>query len=719
MLKISSILAFAAILIALTGCRRDEVEGIRSSGFDDFIPQYNRYIKDWLGDQLEANAQEVDQAEKEMLSLEGEEREAVEKRLLNLKREEEKLKFRLELGDFFRFGTSEEVPSDLVWVDGMEHEEIGDPRAKKGGTFRTDMRSFPPTLRPFGDNSNNSFRSALYDNIDMPLVGLHPKSMEMIPGLAERWAVSEDGRTVYFKINQNATYSDGIPVKARDFLYGSYIRISDDIVNPYAKQFYRENIAGLAAYDDYTLSISLPEAQIFAPATVGGLSPSPPHFYAEYGPDFTERYQWKFPPTTGAYEVKDVDIVKGVSVTQTRVKNWWAKDKKYYKYRFNPDRIVHTVVRDETKAFELFRAGEIDSFDVTRPDFWYERSEMEPVYNGYIERYTFYSQWPALPRGLYINVTKPLLEEREIRIGLQHSMNWQKVIDVIYRGDFERLDAFNQGYLLFSDPEIEARPFSISSARAAFRRAGFTETGRDGILRRQDGTKLSISLTYAAIPAYDRMFAILREEAKNCGLDLRLDPLEPTVTYKKVMQKQHDMYYGAWVITPPTPDFYQFLHSSNARDERGNLKPQTNNIFAWGRDDTDALSEKVRFALTEKELREGAFRLQNIIHDEAIFIPSYTTDFIRIASWRWLRWPDSEETRFSPPIVYDPREAFVHWIDEEIKEETMEAKRKKNSFPEVNKIFDDYRYPETSKASESVEEAIPEEEMEVHEEEEP
>ena len=706
--KLSSILALFAALIALSGCRSDEIGGIRSSGFDEFIPQYNRYIRDWLSEQLEANKDGIQKAEQEMVSLEGEEREAAERRLLNLVREESKLKFRMEFGDYFRFGKPEEVPEGLVWEDGMQHEEIGDPAAKKGGTFRIDMRSFPPTLRPFGDNSNNSFRSSLYDDIDMPLVGLHPKSMEMIPGLADQWAVSDDGRTVYFRISDEATYSDGIPVRAKDFLFGSYIRISDDIVNPYAKQYYRENIAGLVAYDDKTLSISLPEAQIYAPATVGSLTPSPPHFYAEYGPDFTERYQWKFPPTTGAYEVKDEDIVKGVSVTQRRVKNWWAKDRKYYKYRFNPDRVVHIVVRDEAKALELFRAGELDTFDVTRPEYWYEKTEVEPVFNGYIERFTFYNQWPALPRGIYINVSKPLLEERDVRIGIQHAMNWQKVIDVIFRGDFQRLDAFNQGYLLFSDPSIKALPFSISAARSAFRKAGFVQTGRDGILRRRDGTKLSISLTYPAIPIYDRMFAILREEAKNCGFDLRLDSLEPTVSYKKVMQKQHEMNYGAWVITPPTPDFYQFLHSSNARDERGNLKPQTNNLFAWGREDTDVLSEKVRFALTEEELRQAAFKLQNIIHDEAIFVPAYTTDFIRMASWRWLRWPDCEETRFCPPIVYEPIEASVHWIDEEIMEETLDAKRAGKTFPEVNRIFDDYRYPESDQAPEP--ESAPEEE---------
>jgi len=706
------ILLFSVFLVALTGCRRDEVEGIRTSGFEDFVPQYNRYIKDWLIDQQKGTEKQVRGAEAEMLTSEGEAREAAERRLINLKREEEKWDFRLGLGDYFRFGKPEEVPADLVWEDGMENEEIGDPRAKKGGTLRTFIQTFPPTLRPFGDNSNNSFRSAIYDDIDMPLVGLHPKSMEMIPGLAKEWAVSTDGRTVYFKLDEAATYSDGLPVRAGDFIFGSYIRISDDIVNPYSKQFYRENIAGIVVYDERTLSISLPEAQLFAPATVGGLTPSSPHFYADYGPDFTERYQWKFPPTTGAYEVRDEDLLKGVSVTQTRVKDWWARDRKYYKHRFNPDRIVHIVVRDESKAFELFRAGELDSFYVTRPDYWYEKSEIPPVFDGYIERFTFYNQWPAIPRGLYFNVSKPLLGDRDVRVGIQHSMNWQKVIDVIFRGDYQRLDAFNQGYLLFSDPTIKARPFSISAARAAFRKAGFTKVDRDGILRRADGTRLSISVSYPAVPILDKMMAILREEAKACGFDLRLDSNEATVDYKKSMLKQHEITLSGWMITPPTPDFYQFMHSSNARDERGNLKPQTNNLWVWGRADTDQLSENVRFARTEEELRRNAVLLQNIIHDEAIFVPSYTTDFVRVASWRWIRWPDCEETRFCPPIVYDPLEAFVHWIDEDVKVETMEAKRSGKTFPEVNRIFDDYRYPVSDQAPEPAQQPQPEEEVE-------
>lgn len=691
MRKILQIIGCGLALFGLTGCRTKEVELRRTSNFDSFISSYNKHITQWLNEQKEATLEAISEAETKLGKSEGEEREALERSLANLKREQEKWDFRLSLGDYFRYGKMDEIPNNLTWEDGMEHEEIGDPRAKKGGTFHQFMLSFPPTIRPFGANSNNGFRGSLYDEIDMPLVGFHPKSMAMIPGLAKQWAVSEDGRTVYFKINEQATYSDGVSVKAGDFLFGSYVRISDDIVNPYAKQFYRENIAAITVYDDLTLSVSLPEARVYAPATAGLMPLSPPHFYADYGPDFTERHQWKFPPTTGAYEVLEKDIVKGVSVTQTRVKNWWAKDNKYYKYRFNVDRIRHVVVRDEAKAFELFRAGELDSCYITRPEYWYEKSEMDAVFNGYIERHTFYNQYPAIPRGMYLNVSKPLLDQKDIRIGIQHAMNWRKVIDVIFRGDYQRLDSFNQGYLLFSDPTIKARPFSIKAAREAFAKAGFTQSDRNGILQREDGTKLSISVSYPANPMLERMLTILREEAKACGFDLRLDSNEMTVDYIKVMQKQHEMAFTAWVITPPTPDYYQYLHSSNARDQRGNLKTQTNNVFAWARDDTDLLCEKARNARTEQELSDATYRLQRIVHDEAIFVPGYTVDFVRMGSWRWLRWPDSEQTRFCAPVVYEPLEAHVHWIDEDMKKETIDAKRNGRKFPEVNRVFDDYR----------------------------
>ncbi len=707
LLKFRIPLALATCALLATGCRQEGSEVERKLGFEEFRPAYNRYIEKWLHTQQEATDKEVARVAGEIAAAEGEAKTTLELQAETLRLEQEKWKFRLGLGDFLKVGTPEEVPADLVWESGMNQPEIGDPASKKGGVFRRYIPAFPPTILPFAENSNNSFRGDLYDYIDMPMVNLHPETMEMIPGLAKEWAASPDGRTIYFRIDPEATYSDGVRVTARDFLTNVYLRVSDNVSNPYGKQYYRENIAQVAMYDDLTLSVSLPEAKLYAPAIAGAMLPAPSHFYSEYGPDYSTRYQWRFPPTTGAYEVLPEDIVKGVSITQTRVKTWWAKDRKYYKYRFNPDKLVHKVVRDESKAFELFRAGEFDTALITLPQFWYEKSEIEPVYKGYIDRVTFYNRFPKVPRGLYLNVSKKPLDNRDVRIGIQHALNWQKVIDVLFRGDYQRLNAFNEGYKHFSDPSIVARPFSISDARAAFANAGYTTEGNDGILAKPDGTRLSVSVTYPAMPIYDRIFTILREEARACGFDLRLDGLEATVSYKKEMQKQHELAFGAWLIQPPVPDYHQFLHSTNAIDEKGNPKPQTNNIFVWHRPDTDMLSEKVRTAATIEELKDAAWKLQHIMHDEAIFAPAFTVSYVRVGSWRWVRWPDCPETHFSPPIVYDPHESFVFWIDEEIQEETQAARRSGKSFPESTRVVDDYRETTTTD-TETAEEAAPE-----------
>ena len=67
----------------------------------------------------------------------------------------------------------------------------------------------------------------------------------------------------------------------------------------------------------------------------GGIPPAASHFYDEFGPDFEERFQWIVPPTTGAYRLLPEDLVKGQSLTLTRVDDWWLKDKKFYRYRYN------------------------------------------------------------------------------------------------------------------------------------------------------------------------------------------------------------------------------------------------------------------------------------------------------------------------------------------------------------------------------------------------
>ena len=51
------------------------------------------------------------------------------------------------------------------------------------------------------------------------LVVKHPRTLEPLPGMAERWELSEDGRTWTFWIREGAEWTNGDPVTAEDFVY--------------------------------------------------------------------------------------------------------------------------------------------------------------------------------------------------------------------------------------------------------------------------------------------------------------------------------------------------------------------------------------------------------------------------------------------------------------------------------------------------------------------
>lgn len=683
----------AAVVMAalcLAGCGREEDELERELGFDKFVPKYNAYIKDWLKKEHARVGAEIKSAETRLGGTEGKAKTDLQDTLGDLKRELERIEFRQSIGDYFAFRKEDELPQGLVWQDGMDQPEIGDPRAVKGGVFRFFMTQFPATVRPFGKESNNSFRGYLYDELEIGLVGLHPKTMKVIPGTARRWAVSGDGRTVYYELDPDARYNDGHAIPAKDYMVSIYLRVSDNVAAPYEKQYYREQIAQVSLYGEKYISVSLPESKPLMPF-FANLAPAASHFYADYAADYVDYYQWKVPPHTGAYFVRDNDIVKGVSVTLTRDKDWWAKDKKYYKHRYNADKIVYTTIRDISKAFELFRAGQLDVFGLTQPDYWYEKSEIKPVFDGYISRYKFYTQYPRVPRGAYLNVYRPILNNLDARKGICYALHWQKVIDVVFRGDYERLQQFSEGYGDLTNPRVKARAFSVSKAREHFAAAGFTEEGSDGILRKPSGERLAVNMSYPNVAYYPRVVAILKEEAKKAGMEIRADGQEATVFYKTVMQKEHDMVIWGWGAQPPFPRYYQSFYSKNAYDSQGKPKPQTNNINSYADDEMDKLCKAVRYARTVEEVKTNAWKVQEIIHDEALFSPGWVTRFVRLGAWRWIRWPDTKETPFNVPVISEPMESYVYWIDQDAKRETEAAMRGNRKFPEVQKVIDVYQ----------------------------
>lgn len=63
--------------------------------------------------------------------------------------------------------------------------------------------------------SESRILNALFDG----LVRADTKTLEIKPAVAKRWEISDDGLTYVFYLDENAKWSDGVPVRARDFVF--------------------------------------------------------------------------------------------------------------------------------------------------------------------------------------------------------------------------------------------------------------------------------------------------------------------------------------------------------------------------------------------------------------------------------------------------------------------------------------------------------------------
>jgi len=605
---------------------------------------------------------------------------------------EDVLEFYQKNADCFSILSPEEIPNNLKWQDGSSEKEFSSPNAKRGGTFHAYMRDFPRTLRTIGPDANGAFRSYLLDNNVIGLTHAHPNSDGYYPGTANSWAVGNDGRTVYFRLDPNARFSDGKSVRASDYFFFFYFMRSKHIQAPWYNDFYgKDKFQKVTLYDEQTLSIRFYKAK---PDVVERVSirPKPEHFYSELGGEYLTKYQWDPEPTTGAYVALPENVDKGKSVTLVRQDDWWANDKRFFRNRFNPDQIKVSVIRDNDKAFEIFLKGQIDAFGLAKTEFWYEKlaNDHPLVKNGYLTKVTFYNQAPPPSYALRINSQKAPLDNLDIRVGFHHAMNFDLVLERIFRGDFIRMNTVADGFGERSHPNLKAREFSVDKAVETFARAGYSKRGKDGILINRKGEKLSIEIM-TGYKHFEDVLVVLKEEAKKAGLEIKLKVLEQTAAWKMANEKNHQVIFSAFgTFVELFPRFWEPFHSDNAYQEKGDLKYQengdlktglttktsTNNFTQTAVREIDHLINQYREEEDLGQITQMSHRLSQMIHDHAVWVPAWKKPWIRAGHWSWLQFPDD----WGPKESTDYEEFQVFWIDTQEKKKILDAMEKGEAF---------------------------------------
>jgi oligopeptide transport system substrate-binding protein len=438
------------------------------------------------------------------------------------------------------------------------------------------------------------------------LVTEDPVDLHPVPGVAERWDISAEGRVYTFHLRKDAKWSNGDPVTAQDFLE-SYKRIlTPSLASEYAymhfvvtnaEAFNRGQITdfsqvGYKVLDDWTFQITLAQATPYFLSLMNHSSWFPVHLptLRKYGKPYERGNKWTRP---GHYVgngpfVLDEWKVNTIVVARKSPTYWDRARVRLNEIRFYPIDSADTEER-------AFRSGQLhitETIPLSKIEVYKKRQPDQLHIDPYLGIY-FYR----------INVTKPPLNDKRVRQALVASIDRQAIVERITRGG--QLPAYHftppgtAGYI--SNTRIKT---DIAAAKKLLAEAGYP--GGKGFPK--------VELLFNTSEAHRAIAEAIQQMWKiNLGIDVQLVNQE----WKVYLDSQHTLNYqicrAAWIADYVDPNSFLDMW----------LAGGGNNDTGWANPEYDRLIAAAARELDPERRMETFQRAEALLLDELPLIPIY------------------------------------------------------------------------------------------------
>lgn len=458
----------------------------------------------------------------------------------------------------------------------------------------------------------------------------------------------DDHSWVIFNLRPEARFHDGSPITAEDVEF-SYYTLLEKAHPQYRAML--QDVAKVRVMGPYRICFDFKTVgNSLAILRLGEMPVISKKYWAKK--DFTAT---TFIPPLNSGPYKIVQVEPGRRLVFERVKNYWGQHLAVNKGKYNFNRVEVDFYRDNTVAFEAFKAGEFDIYIENKAKNWATSYDFPAVIKGDIIKKEIKNKLPAQTQGLFFNTRQAVFQNIDVRKALTLLFNFEWSNQVLFNGNYLRSESYysnsefaatglptgNELLLLGAwrkqlTENVFTTPFSLPKspsgglsrdtlrqALALLKKAGWQIT-RDGM--RNANNQLFTFEILLVNPSLERILLPYRMNLEQLGINVKLR----TVDRAQYKQRLDSFDYDMVLMTLPqtlNPNIEQWLyfHSSQVWVKGSKNYAGINNPVV------DGLLERLLSSQTREAQIAATKALDRVLLWNYYMIPNWYIDSTRIA----------------------------------------------------------------------------------------
>lgn len=529
--------------------------------------------------------------------------------------------------------------SNDEWTEGRLPASITQGTPRRGGQVTMNIRAEPPSLNLI-THADLLLVFMMRHHVSETLVSLDPydhPNYQIVPELAERWDVSEDGKVYTFHLRRGVKWHDGRAFTARDVV-ATFDKVQDPAVTAQHVRSYTEDLVRYEAVDDFTVRFTFSRPYFLAlDSPFSDVVIQPAHIIgrlsgAQYNAPETNP-MIRSPMGTGPFRF--VEWVTGQRIVIERNPNYWGT-------QAHLDRVVFRIVLDVPIALQLAERGELDHVDRVPADLW---SRMDnPALRRDFHRSRFFDNNYA---WIGWNLERPMFADVRVRRALTMLIDISGMLEHLFYGVYRPTTCpfFWEGS--DCDPAVQPLPHDPAQALRLLDEAGWRDSDGDGI-RDKAGTAFRFTFM---VPARSddtaRMATKMKEDFERAGIDMALQRIEWSTYSERLRSHDFDVCSLLWGQPGGRLDPWQIWHSSSANGG--------SNYISYRNPRADELMNRAR-PILDPAARQPIYReLHRLLYEEQPYTWLYVRPRLELISRRIhgvrqsLMWWQFEDWWVDPP----------------------------------------------------------------------